>query len=77
MLNIKSCQDSVNWILANRLLINDHNVTVINTKTSLIAGAFGINSTIWPINKFRLFKSTTIFRKRGSIYSRSRNSAYL
>lgn len=50
MLNIKSCQDSVNWILANRLLINDHNVTVINTKTSLIAGAFGINSTIWPIN---------------------------
>ena len=50
MLNIKSCQDSVDWILANRLLINDHNVTVINTKTSLIAGAFGINSTIWPIN---------------------------
>ena len=50
MLNIKSCQDSVNWILTNRLLINDHNVIVIDTKTSLIAGAFGINSTIWPIN---------------------------
>ncbi|MFB5599170.1 MAG: M48 family metalloprotease [Nitrososphaeraceae archaeon] len=49
-MNIKSCQDSVNWILTNRLLINDHNVIVINTKTSLIAGAFGINSTIWPIN---------------------------
>ena len=50
MLNIKSCQDYVNWIFANRLLINDHNVIVIDTKTSLIAGAFGINSTIWPIN---------------------------
>ena len=50
MLNIKSCQDFVNWILSNRLLINNHNVIVINTKTSLIAGAFGINSTIWPIN---------------------------
>ena len=50
MLNIKSCQDSLNWILTNRLLINDHNVTVIDTKSSLIAGAFGINSTIWPIN---------------------------
>ncbi len=50
MLNIKSCQDSVNWILTNRLLINDHNVIVIDTKNSLIAGAFGINSTIWPIN---------------------------
>ena len=50
MLNIKSCQDSVNWILTNRLLINDHNIIVIDTKTSLIAGAFGINSTIWPIN---------------------------
>lgn len=50
MLDIKSCQDSVNWMLTNRLLINDHNVIVINTKTSLIAGAFGINSTIWPIN---------------------------
>ena len=50
MLNIKSCQDSVNWILTNRLLINNHNVIVINTKASLIAGAFGINSTIWPIN---------------------------
>jgi len=50
LLNIKSCQDSVNWILTNRLLINDHNVIVIYTKTSLIAGAFGINSTIWPIN---------------------------
>jgi Zn-dependent protease with chaperone function len=36
--------------LSNRLLINNHNVIVINTKTSLIAGAFGINSTIWPIN---------------------------
>jgi len=50
LLNIKSCQDSVNWILTNRLLINDHNVIVIDTKTSLIAGAFGINSTLWPIN---------------------------
>lgn len=50
MLNIKSCQDFVNWILTNRLLINNHNVIVINTKTSLIAAAFGINSTIWPIN---------------------------
>jgi len=50
MLNIKSCQDFVNWILTNRLLINNHNVVVINTKTSLIAGAFGINSTLWPIN---------------------------
>ena len=50
MLNVKSCQDYVNWILTNRLLINDHNVIVINTNTSLIAGAFGINSTIWPIN---------------------------
>ena len=50
MLNIKSCQDTVNWILTNRLLINDHNVIVIDTKTSLIACAFGINSTIWPIN---------------------------
>lgn len=50
MLNIKSCQDSVNWILTNRLLINDHNVIVIDTKTSLIAAAFGINSTLWPIN---------------------------
>jgi Zn-dependent protease with chaperone function len=50
MLNIKSCQDTVNWILTNRLLINDHNVIVIDTKNSLIAGAFGINSTIWPIN---------------------------
>ena len=50
MLNIKSCQDFVNWILSNRLLINNHNVIVINTKTSLIASAFGINSTIWPIN---------------------------
>lgn len=50
MVNIKSCQDSVNWILTNRLLINDHNVIVIDTKNSLIAGAFGINSTIWPIN---------------------------
>ena len=50
MLDIKSCQDSVNWMLTNRLLINDHNVIVINTKTSLIAGAFGINSSIWPIN---------------------------
>ena len=49
MLDIKSCQDSVNWMLTNRLLINDHNVIVINTKTSLIASAFGINSTIWPI----------------------------
>ena len=46
MLNIKSCQDFVNWILTNRLLINNHNVIVINTKTSLIADAFGINSTI-------------------------------
>jgi len=36
--------------LTNRLLINDHNVIVIDTKTSLIAGAFGINSTLWPIN---------------------------
>ncbi|MGZ8887379.1 MAG: M48 family metalloprotease [Nitrososphaeraceae archaeon] len=36
--------------MTNRLLINDHNVIVINTKNSLIAGAFGINSTIWPIN---------------------------
>ena len=50
MLNIKSCQDYVNWILTNRLLINDHNVIVIDTKSSLIAGAFGINSTIWPVN---------------------------
>jgi len=50
MLNIKSCQDFLNWILTNRLLINNHNVVVINTKTSLIAGAFGINSTLWPIN---------------------------
>jgi Zn-dependent protease with chaperone function len=50
MLNIKSCQDTVNWILTNRLLINDHNVIVIDTKNSLIAGAFGINSSIWPIN---------------------------
>ena len=50
MLNVKSCQDYVNWILTNRLLINDHNVIVIDTKTSLIAGAFGINSTLWPIN---------------------------
>ena len=50
MLNIKSCQDYVNWIFTNRLLINNHNVIVIDTKTSLIAGAFGINSTIWPIN---------------------------
>ena len=50
MLNIKSCQDYVNWILTNRLLINNHNVIVINTNTSLIAGAFGINSSIWPIN---------------------------
>jgi len=50
MLNVKSCQDYVNWILTNRLLINNHNVIVINTNTSLIAGAFGINSTIWPIN---------------------------
>jgi Zn-dependent protease with chaperone function len=50
MLNIKSCQDSVNWIFTNRLLINNHNVIVIDTKTSLTAGAFGINSTIWPIN---------------------------
>jgi Zn-dependent protease with chaperone function len=36
--------------LTNRLLINDHNVIVIDTKSSLIAGAFGINSTIWPVN---------------------------
>ena len=36
--------------MTNRLLISDHNVIVINTKNSLIAGAFGINSTIWPIN---------------------------
>ena len=50
MLNVKSCQDYVNWILTNRLLINNHNVIIINTNTSLIAGAFGINSTIWPIN---------------------------
>jgi Zn-dependent protease with chaperone function len=50
LLNIKSCQDTVNWILTNRLLINDHNIIVIDTKTSLIAGAFGINSTIWSIN---------------------------
>jgi hypothetical protein len=50
MLNIKSCQESIDWILTNRLLINDHNVIVTDTKTSLIAGAFGINSTIWPIN---------------------------
>ncbi len=50
MLNIKSCQDYVNWILTNRLLINDHKVIVIDTKSSLIAGAFGINSTIWPVN---------------------------
>jgi hypothetical protein len=50
MLNIKSFQDSVNWILTNRLLIKDHNIIVIDTKTSLIAGAFGINSTIWPLN---------------------------
>jgi Zn-dependent protease with chaperone function len=50
VLNIKSCQDYVNWILTNRLLINDHNVIVIDTKSSLIAGAFGINSTIWPVN---------------------------
>jgi beta-lactamase regulating signal transducer with metallopeptidase domain len=50
MLDIKSSQHYVNSILTNRLLINDHNVIVINTKNSLIAGAFGINSTIWPIN---------------------------
>jgi Zn-dependent protease with chaperone function len=50
MLNIKLSQHYVNSILSNRLLINDHNVIVINTKNSLIAGAFGINSTIWPIN---------------------------
>ena len=50
MLNIKLSQHYVNSILTNRLLINDHNVIVINTKNSLIAGAFGINSTIWPIN---------------------------
>ena len=50
VLNIKSCQDSSNWILTNRLLISDHNVIVIDTKTSLIAGAFGINSTLWPVN---------------------------
>jgi len=36
--------------LTNRLLINDHKVIVIDTKSSLIAGAFGINSTIWPVN---------------------------
>ena len=50
MLDIKLAQNYVNSILTNRLLINDHNVIVINTKNSLIAGAFGINSTIWPIN---------------------------
>lgn len=50
MLDIKLSQDYVNSILTNRLLINDHNVIVINTKNSLIAGAFGINSTIWSIN---------------------------
>ena len=50
MLDIKLAQHYVNSILTNRLLINDHNVIVINTKNSLIAGAFGINSTIWPIN---------------------------
>jgi Zn-dependent protease with chaperone function len=50
VLNIKTCQDYVNWVLTNRLLINDHNVIVIDTKSSLIAGAFGINSTIWPVN---------------------------
>ena len=50
MLDIKWAQHYVNSILTNRLLINDHNVIVINTKNSLIAGAFGINSTIWPIN---------------------------
>ena len=50
MLNIKTCQDYVNWVLTNRLLINDHDVIVIDTKSSLIAGAFGINSTLWPVN---------------------------
>lgn len=50
MLDIKLAQHYLNSILTNRLLINDHNVIVINTKNSLIAGAFGINSTIWPIN---------------------------
>ena len=50
MLNLKTCQDYVNWVLTNRLLINDHNVIVIDTKSSLIAGAFGINSTIWTVN---------------------------
>jgi hypothetical protein len=43
VLNIKTCQDYVNWLLTNRLLINDHNFIVIDTKSSLIAGAFGIN----------------------------------
>jgi hypothetical protein len=33
MLNIKSCQGSVNWILTNYLLIKDHNIIVIDTKT--------------------------------------------
>ena len=50
MLNLKTCQDYVNWVLTNRLLINDHDVIVIDTKSSLIAGAFGINSTLWPVN---------------------------
>ena len=36
MLDIKSCQDSVNWMLTNRLLINDHNVIVINLKPPLL-----------------------------------------
>jgi hypothetical protein len=87
LLNIKSCQDTINWILTNRLLIKDHNVIVIDTKISLIAGAFGINSTIWPINTKGIVlinfdylyqqQSTTVYRKRDSIYSCSRNSAYL
>jgi hypothetical protein len=50
VLNLKTCQDYVNWVLTNRLLINDHDVIVIDTKSSLIAGAFGINSTLWPVN---------------------------
>ena len=36
--------------MTNYLLIKDHNIIVIDTKTSLIVDAFGINSTIWPVN---------------------------